>query len=126
MRNTRDPENLSAALLLHSALPLYPAAVFGNSGVDAGFFPASAAVAPAHHASQEDPPPGAGDRQRTTGVTLRGSERKVRAAPAQKSAGIRSAGDPTQQVFSVASSVLTRGLGDTVGVRLERRQVKKS
>ena len=76
MRNTRRPENTSPALL-HSRVLLYPAAVFGDSSVDAGFVPASAAVAPAHHAGQEDPPTGAGDGQRAARVALRESERRV-------------------------------------------------
>lgn len=63
---------------LHSAVLLYPAAELGDSGVDARFVPASAAVTPAHHAGQEDPPTGAGDGQRPAGVALRESERSVR------------------------------------------------
>lgn len=70
MRSTSRP--------LHSAVLLYPAAVLGDSGVDAWFVPASAAVAPAHHAGQEDPPTGAGDGQRPAGVALRESQRRVR------------------------------------------------
>ena len=58
-------------MLLYAAVLLYPAAVFGNPGVDAGFVPASAAVTPAHHAGQEDPPIRAGDGQRPAGVALR-------------------------------------------------------
>lgn len=95
MRNTRNPEKLST-LQLHSALLLYPAAVFGNSGVDAGFVPASTAVAPAHHASQEGPPTGTGDGQRSTGVTLRGLERRVTAViRLRNQLGLL----PTQEVF---------------------------
>lgn len=62
---------------LHSAHLLNPAAVFGGPGVDTGFVPASTAVTPAHHASQEDPPTGAGDGQRPTRVALREAEQRT-------------------------------------------------
>ena len=55
----------------------YPAAVFSDSGVDARFVPASAAVTPTHHARQEDPPISTGDRQRAARVTLRERERDL-------------------------------------------------
>lgn len=77
MKNTSRP--------LHSAVLLYPAAELGDSGVDARFVPASAAVAPAHHAGQEDPPTGASDGQRPAGVALRESERRVRGGTEQNS-----------------------------------------
>lgn len=64
-------------MLLHAALLLYPVAVFGNTGVDAGFVPASAAIAPAHHTGQEDPPIRTGDGQWPAGVALRESEGRV-------------------------------------------------
>lgn len=57
-------------LQLHSTFFLYPAAEFGNSGVDAWCVPATAAITPAHHASLEDPPTWSGDRQRPTRVAL--------------------------------------------------------
>lgn len=60
-------------VLLDAAVLLDPGAVLGRPGVDARFVPASAALAPAHHASQEDPPTGAGDGQRSPGVALRGN-----------------------------------------------------
>lgn len=65
--------------MLHSTVLFDPAAESGDSGVDARFVSPSAAVAPAHHASQEDPPTGGGDGQRPAGVALRESERKVKA-----------------------------------------------
>lgn len=60
-------------ILLDATVLLDPGAVLGRPGVDARFVPASAAVAPAHHASQEDPPTGAGDGQRPPGVALGGN-----------------------------------------------------
>lgn len=47
-----------------------PVAVLSGPGVNAGLVPTSAAIPPAHHTSQEDPPTGAGDRQRAPGVAL--------------------------------------------------------
>lgn len=79
----QNSENLSTGVQLHSARFLYPAAIFGDAGVDAGFIPTTAAVAPAHDARQEDTPTGAGDSERSAGVSLWGSEGRVM-PPAQK------------------------------------------
>lgn len=56
---------------LDAAVLSDPVAVSGDPGVDAGLVPASAAVPPAHHTGQEDPPTGAGDGQWASGVALR-------------------------------------------------------
>lgn len=63
-------------LLQHAEDPLNatilsdPVAVLGGLGVNARLVPTSAAIPPAHHTSQEDPPTGAGDRQRAPRVAL--------------------------------------------------------
>lgn len=63
-------------LCLHAVRPLDatvlsdPVTVLGGPGVNAGLVPTSAAISPAHHTRQEDPPTGAGDRQRAPRVAL--------------------------------------------------------
>lgn len=47
-----------------------PVAVLGGPGVNAGLVPTTAAIPPAHHTSEKDPPTGAGDRQRAPRVAL--------------------------------------------------------
>lgn len=62
---------LLAVCPLDAAVLPDPVTVPGGPGVDARLVPASAAVPPAHHTGQEDPPTGAGDGQWASGVALR-------------------------------------------------------
>lgn len=55
---------------LDAAVLSDPVAVLRGPGVNARLVPTTAAIPPAHHTSQEDPPTGAGDRQWAPGVAL--------------------------------------------------------